>query len=84
MMKNYKKGILATLVVATMPLIAATSDDTIKVTTFADEDGENANACSLREAIETAKDVRLMVVVQFLISYPLLQNRFSLKKGLMC
>lgn len=55
MMKNYKKGILATLVVATMPLIAATSDDTIKVTTFADEDGENANACSLREAIETAK-----------------------------
>ncbi|ESK57288.1 hypothetical protein F990_00204 [Acinetobacter tjernbergiae DSM 14971 = CIP 107465] len=55
MMKNYKKGILATLVVATMPLIAATNDDVIKVTTFADEDGENANACSLREALETAK-----------------------------
>lgn len=54
-MKNYKKGILATLVVATMPLIAATSDDVIKVTTFADEDGENTNACSLREALETAK-----------------------------
>ena len=39
-MKNYKKGILATRVVASMPLIAATSTDIIKVTTFADEDGD--------------------------------------------
>ncbi len=54
-MKNYKKGILATMVVASMPLIAATSTDIIKVTTFADEDGENTNACSLREALKTAE-----------------------------
>lgn len=30
-MKNYKKGILATMIVATMPLFAATSNDVIKV-----------------------------------------------------
>lgn len=54
-MKNYKKGILATMVVASMPIIAATSTDIIKVTTFADEDGENTNACSLREALKTAE-----------------------------
>lgn len=54
-MKNYKKGILATMVVATMPLFAATSNDIIKVNTFVDEDGENNNACSLREALKAAE-----------------------------
>ncbi|MEN8422669.1 CSLREA domain-containing protein [Acinetobacter junii] len=54
-MKNYKKGILATMIVATMPLFAATSNDMIKVNTFVDEDGENNNACSLREALKTAE-----------------------------
>ncbi len=54
-MKNYKKGILATMVIASMPLIAATSTDIIKVNTFVDEDGENTNACSLREALKTAE-----------------------------
>ncbi|MCH7336041.1 CSLREA domain-containing protein [Acinetobacter sp. NIPH 2699] len=54
-MKNYKKAFLATVVLASMPLIAATDDGPIKVTTFLDEDGENPKACSLREALETAK-----------------------------
>ncbi|ENW03685.1 CSLREA domain-containing protein [Acinetobacter beijerinckii] len=54
-MKNYKKATLATMVLATMPLLAATSTTPIKVTTFADEDGENTNACSLREALTTAE-----------------------------
>ena len=54
-MKNYKKAALATMVLAAMPLLAATSDTPIKVTTFADEDGENASACSLREALKTAE-----------------------------
>ncbi|MFU8925438.1 CSLREA domain-containing protein [Acinetobacter puyangensis] len=54
-MKNYKKALLAISVLATFPLLAATSDDTvIYVTTFDDEDGENANACSLREALTAA------------------------------
>lgn len=57
-MKNYKKALLALSIVATLPLMAATEDDTIYVTTFADEDGENNNACSLREAITTAADNR--------------------------
>lgn len=42
------------MVLSAMSLMAA-EDKTIKVTTFADEDGENSNACSLREAIITAK-----------------------------
>ncbi|ENX56135.1 MULTISPECIES: CSLREA domain-containing protein [Acinetobacter] len=54
-MKNYKKTLLATMVMATMPLLAATSSTPIKVTTFADEDNENMNACSLREALVTAE-----------------------------
>ncbi|ENX13390.1 hypothetical protein F895_02694 [Acinetobacter sp. CIP 64.2] len=54
-MKYYRKTILATMVLATMPLLAATSSTPIKVTTFVDEDGENPNACSLREAIKTAE-----------------------------
>ncbi|NIE96136.1 CSLREA domain-containing protein [Acinetobacter sp. Tr-809] len=56
-MKNYKKALLATMVIATMPLMAAgTSNTPIKVTTFEDEDGDNPNACSLREALKTAAD----------------------------
>ncbi|MBP7880318.1 CSLREA domain-containing protein [Acinetobacter sp. NIPH 1852] len=54
-MKNYNKAFLATVILASMPLIAATNDGPIKVTTFVDEDGENLKACSLREALETAK-----------------------------
>ncbi|MGM1002729.1 CSLREA domain-containing protein [Acinetobacter sp. HZNU-JH01] len=54
-MKNYKKALLASMVLASMSLIADMSDEPIKVTTFADEDGENLKACSLREALETAK-----------------------------
>ena len=57
-MKNYKKAALATMVLAAMPLLAATSNTAIKVTTFADENGENNNACSLREALKTAADRR--------------------------
>ena len=53
-MKNYKKGLLAAMILAAMPLMAA-QDKTIYVTTFVDEDGENESACSLREAIKTAK-----------------------------
>ncbi len=56
-MKSYKKTLLAVSLLATFPLlVAAESDDkTIYVTTFEDEDGENANACSLREAITAAE-----------------------------
>ena len=35
-------------------LLAATSNTPINVTTF-DEDGDNLNACSLREALKTAE-----------------------------
>ncbi len=51
--KRYKKTLLATIVIAAMPLMAATNK-TIYVTTFDDEDGTNLSACSLREAIKTA------------------------------
>ncbi|WP_202745151.1 CSLREA domain-containing protein [Acinetobacter pittii] len=51
-MKNYQKAFGVIAVLATMPLMAQT---TIKVTTFADEEGENTNACSLREAIVAAE-----------------------------
>lgn len=54
-MNKYKKALLATLVIASMPLIAATNNEPIKVTTFEDEDNENPNSCSLREALETAR-----------------------------
>ena len=54
-MKNYKKAVLATMVIAAMPLLAATSNTPINVTTFEDEDGDNLNACSLREALKTAE-----------------------------
>lgn len=53
-MKNYKKGLLAAMVLAAMSLMAA-DDKIIYVNTFDDENGENANNCSLREAIETAR-----------------------------
>lgn len=54
-MKNYKKALLALAVIAAMPLFADTTTGRIDVTTFDDEDGENTNACSLREAIKTAE-----------------------------
>ncbi|KJH61575.1 CSLREA domain-containing protein [Acinetobacter calcoaceticus] len=54
-MKNYKKALLALAVLANMPLFADITNKRIEVTTFADEDGENANACSLREAIKVAE-----------------------------
>ena len=56
-MKNYKKGILALSIVAAMPFVMAntTEDARIHVTTFADEDGENPAACSLREALTAAE-----------------------------
>jgi len=54
-MKNYKKAFLALAVIAAMPLFADTTTGRIDVTTFDDEDGENTNACSLREAIKTAE-----------------------------
>lgn len=54
-MKNYQKSVLVISLLAAFPLLAATNeDDTIYVNTFVDEDGENANACSLREAITAA------------------------------
>ncbi|MFX5645736.1 CSLREA domain-containing protein [Acinetobacter baumannii] len=53
-MKNYKKALLALSILATMPLFADSTNKRIEVTTFADEDGENPNACSLREAIKVA------------------------------
>lgn len=54
-MKNYKKAFLALTVIAAMPLFADVTTGRIDVTTFDDEDGENTNACSLREAIKTAE-----------------------------
>lgn len=42
------------MILSAMGLMAA-EDKTIQVTTLVDEDGENSNACSLREAIKTAK-----------------------------
>ncbi|MFW1858151.1 CSLREA domain-containing protein [Acinetobacter defluvii] len=52
-MKHYKKGILTLMVLSAMSLMAA-EDKTIYVTTFADENGENPDKCSLREAITAA------------------------------
>ncbi|EIB7185951.1 CSLREA domain-containing protein, partial [Acinetobacter baumannii] len=51
-MKNYQKVLGVLTVIAAMPLMAQT---TIKVTTFNDEDNENMNTCSLREAITAAE-----------------------------
>ena len=52
-MKNYKKGILLLSILSAMSLIAA-EDKTIYVNTFTDEDGENPEKCSLREAVTAA------------------------------
>ena len=52
-MKNYKKGLLTVTILSAMSLMAA-EDRTIYVTTFADEDGENLDHCSLREALKAA------------------------------
>lgn len=56
-MKNYKKGLLTLTILAAMSLMAA-EDKTIYVTTFDDEDGENASKCSLREAVKAASTHR--------------------------
>lgn len=53
MAKVYRKSLLAMMVIAAIPVLAAT-DNTIYVTTTVDEDGENMNACSLREAVTAA------------------------------
>ncbi|RKG32638.1 CSLREA domain-containing protein [Acinetobacter tianfuensis] len=53
-MKNYKKGLLGVMVLTAMSLMAA-EERTIVVNTFADENGENSNNCSLREALVAAK-----------------------------
>ncbi|RZL14623.1 MAG: CSLREA domain-containing protein [Pedobacter sp.] len=53
----YRKSLLALMILATFSVTAAT-DKTIIVSTFEDEDGENASACSLREAIKAATDNR--------------------------
>jgi len=54
-MKNYKKTLLAVMIVSAMPLLAATSSSApIKVTTFADENKDDS-LCSLREALAVAK-----------------------------
>lgn len=49
----YRKSLLALVVLAALPVTAAT-DRTLYVSTFEDEDGENASACSLREALQAA------------------------------
>lgn len=63
-MKNYKKTLLAIMVISAMPLLAATNSETgpIKVTTFVDEEKDDA-FCSLREAFSVAKHVYLLTVV---------------------
>ncbi|TCM67317.1 CSLREA domain-containing protein [Acinetobacter calcoaceticus] len=54
-MKNKKKLLLTVSILMTMPLMAAKyQDPVIEVTTLDDEDGENSNKCSLREAVTTA------------------------------
>ena len=49
----YRKSLLALVVLAALPVTAAT-DRTLYVSTVEDEDGENASACSLREALQAA------------------------------
>lgn len=43
------------MILSAMSLMAA-EEKTIYVNTFADENGDNLNNCSLREAIQMAKD----------------------------
>lgn len=52
-MKHHSKALLALMVIAAMPLMAA-DDKTINVNTTADEDGTNLSNCSLREALQAA------------------------------
>ena len=56
-MKPYQKALLTSLIIAAMPLMAA-SQTTINVTTTNDENGENPSACSLREALVAASTNR--------------------------
>nr|WP_174505530.1 CSLREA domain-containing protein [Acinetobacter sp. Marseille-Q1620] len=53
-MKNYKKVLLGTTAVIAMSIMADSENAIIYVNTFADEDGENMNNCSLREAVKVA------------------------------
>ncbi|MCH4244230.1 CSLREA domain-containing protein [Acinetobacter gerneri] len=53
-MKNYKKGLVGLTIVSAMMVMADTPDTKIYVNTFVDEDGENTNNCSLREAVRAA------------------------------
>lgn len=80
-MKQYKKALLALSIVATLPLMAATKDDTIYVTTFTDEDGENPSACSLREAITTAADNKAYGGCAVGLTSPDVTDRIELKAG---
>ena len=50
-----KKTLLTLSILAAFPLMAATSDSVIYVTTFDDENGENSAACSIREALVAAE-----------------------------
>ena len=77
-MHTYKKGLLCVMVLSAMSLMAA-EDRTIYVTTFVDENGENANACSLREAIITTKKMQLMVAVPRVIRCLVKKTIFNLK-----
>lgn len=53
-MKNNKKTLLGIMVLSAMSLMAA-DDRVIQVTTFEDQNGEDLNNCSLREALVAAK-----------------------------
>lgn len=54
--KNFNRSLLVLSILATLPLMAATSTNkVINVTTFVDENGENSTACSLREALVAAE-----------------------------
>ena len=54
--KTFNKSLLVLSILATLPLMAATTTNkVINVTTFADENGENSAACSLREALVAAE-----------------------------
>lgn len=53
-MKNNKKTLLGIMVLSAMSLMAA-DNRVIQVTTFEDQNGEDLNNCSLREALVAAK-----------------------------
>lgn len=54
-MKTLNRTALALAMLSALPLMAATTSKVINVTTFADENGENSGACSLREALTAAE-----------------------------